>query len=187
MQLQKKNEFLKYCHYGTKNVTTWMFFWILGTQFALNFISSSYSKYALLCCTISGTQYCSLLFVVPLYFCSQAVIATAAPAETSDFHKMMLVSSLSMKISNKISFCWVSSCVVPCTKEFQVVSLIVINLEKNFTLSCLLFPLHRPFRPFSEQTVSSHPRWLCNSAKIHFPLTPIQCILARFLQYRPAL
>lgn len=63
-----------------------------------------------------------------------------------------------------------------------------MSLILNFPFFfALLFSSHRPFRPFSEQTVSSHPQWLCKAAKIHFPLTLIQCILAPFLLYRPVL
>lgn len=52
------------------------------------------------------------------------------------------------------------------------------------TLTCLLFP---SYRHFSEQSCQLSPRWLCKPAKIHFPLTLIQCILAVFLQCRPVL
>lgn len=69
-------------------------FWIIGTQFALSFSSDVSSSYSNMCCfavTSAGLSIACLLYLY-IPFCSHAVITTAAPAETSGSHKMMLVS-----------------------------------------------------------------------------------------------
>lgn len=81
-------------------------FWIIATQFALNFSSNVSSSYSNMCCfavTSAGLSIACLLYLY-IPFCSHAVIATAAPAETSDSHKMMLVSWVFQRFQIKPGF-----------------------------------------------------------------------------------
>lgn len=111
------------------------------------------------CCLVVTSAGCSIAYLLYLWllFSPHAVITTAAPAETSHSQKMMLCSWVLEKISNKIGFCLVSSCVVLCMKKFVSDMSLILRFPLFFfwtLLSLILLSLN--FLDLLESRLSAH-------------------------------